>query len=99
MQESREGAPAPPASALGPPIYLGPPVQIAVHVPQPPARYGEPGFVARIPKPRPDLASDGSRADVPAAFAPVDESGDTGPAQAIGAAAGAARPLDSVAPN
>ena len=99
MQESPEGAPAAPVSALGPPIYLGPPMKIAVHVPQPPAKYGEPGFVARLPKPRPELASDGSRAGVPAAFAPVDESGDTGPAQAIGAAAGAARPLDSVAPN
>jgi D-alanyl-D-alanine carboxypeptidase len=100
MQELSAGAPAAPVSALSPPIYLGPPVQIAVHVPQPPAKYGEPGFVARIPKPRPDLASDGSRADVPAAFAPVDAaSGDNGPAEAIGAAAGAARPLGSVAPN
>ncbi|HWT30807.1 MAG TPA: D-alanyl-D-alanine carboxypeptidase family protein, partial [Propylenella sp.] len=100
MQEGPDGAPKQPVSALGPPIYLGPPVQITVEVPAPPAKYGEPGFVARIPKPRPELASDGLRADVPAAFAPVDAaSGDTGPAQAIGAAAGAARPLENIAPN
>jgi D-alanyl-D-alanine carboxypeptidase len=100
MQEGPEGAPKAPVSALGPPIYLGPPVQVTVQVPAPPAKYGEPGFVARTPKPRPELASDAVRADVPAAFAPVDSaSGDAAPAQAIGAAAGAPRPLENVAPN
>jgi D-alanyl-D-alanine carboxypeptidase len=88
-----------PVSHLGPPIYLGPPVQIVVGKPRPSPKVGDAEFVARIPKPRPALPTDQPAHDTMNAFAP-DASGDAGaPGEAIGAAAGAPRPLDDVKPQ
>jgi D-alanyl-D-alanine carboxypeptidase len=81
-------------SHLTPPVYLGPPIRVSAYVP---ADYGEPGFVARLPRPRPGAEGD---ADVLDAFAPVDAGADaSGPAAAIGAAAGKPRPLEEVEPE
>jgi D-alanyl-D-alanine carboxypeptidase len=74
------------------PIYLGPPVVVSALVP---ADYGEPGFVARLPKPRP--GRDAGLGSVLNAFAPTDGSSNSAPAAAIGAAAGKPKPLDAVA--
>ena len=72
------------------PIYLGPPVVVAAIEP---AKFGEPGFVARLPKPRPDAITAAEK--IMNAFAPA-EGGQSAPAEAIGAAAGSARPLGEV---
>ncbi len=80
------------------PIYLGPPVSVSAIVPPPPpvvAQFGEPGFVAPLPRPRPDLPSE---AEVLNAFAPTDAGDDSPPADAIGAAAGKPAPLRKVVP-
>jgi D-alanyl-D-alanine carboxypeptidase len=84
------------ASNLTPPAYLGPPIQVFAEIP---VEYGEPGFVARLPRPRP-AASDGPQANVLDAFAPI--AGDdarSAPEQAIDAAAGAPVPLPPGEPN
>ena len=82
-------AAAQPVTHLGPPIYLGPPVPVFAAMPRAFA-------LARVPKPRPALASDGPRGDVAQAFAPVNSAGNSGPAAAIGSAAGAPSPLGGV---
>ena len=83
-----------PTSPLGPPIYLGPPVPVSVIVPPKAPRPGQPGFVARTPRPRPALAGDGKPLPSLDAFAPAPHSAaESGAALAIDAAAGAGRPL------
>ncbi len=78
------------------PIYLGPPVAVSAKIP---AEYGEPGFLARLPRARPD-PNGPPEAEVLNAFAPADQSaGETPPAEAIGAAAGSPSPLGDVAPQ
>ncbi len=79
------------------PLDLGPPVKVSALIP---LDYGDPGFVAPLPHPRPGSGIAAPDADVLNAYAPGDEAGDgSGPADAIGAAAGNPRPLDSVAPQ
>jgi D-alanyl-D-alanine carboxypeptidase len=78
------------------PIYLGPPVKVSALVP---AIYGESAFVAPLPRPRPGSSTDTPPAAVLNAYAPGDGSGDSAPADAIGAAAGSPRPLDQIAPQ
>lgn len=81
-----------PASHLTARIDLGPPLKVSAVIP---AEYGEPGFVARLPRARPGSA-DGPPEILPA-FAPLDESASTSPpAEAIGAAAGQPRPLQDI---
>lgn len=76
------------------PIYIGPPVLVTARAPVVPE---EPKDVARIPRPRPN------REGLPEtmnAFAPVKEDAiESAPAEAIGAAAGDASPLNSVKPE
>jgi D-alanyl-D-alanine carboxypeptidase len=84
---------AAPISHLGPPLYLGPPVTVYATAPRPA------GFMARIPKPRPALASDSQKGDVAQAFAPVGSPADSASAAAIGSAVGAPAPLPNVKPN
>ena len=87
----------PPASHLTEkPLNLGPPVKVSAFVP---AVHGETSFVARLPRPRP-----GSNAvkdpEVLNAYAPgTDGNGASAPAEAIGAAAGSAKPLDDITPQ
>jgi D-alanyl-D-alanine carboxypeptidase len=89
-----------PVSYLHPSVYMGPPIAVSVLVPPKPPKMGEPGFLARIPKPRPEHPGDAERADMMDAFAPVtDLSAKSAPAQAIGAAAGAPVPLQGINPN
>jgi len=88
-EANEEGGESEAVSYLAPPIFFGPPVKVTVKVP---AEYGEAGFVARMPRPRPDSAADEPQTGV--AFAPVNEpSTDSAPAAAIGDAAGSAIPL------
>jgi len=75
-------------------MNLGPPIKVRAYIP---ADYGEPGFVARLPRPRP--GADGGRPDVLDAFAPINGTSASGPAEAIGAAAGQPRPLEEVGPE
>lgn len=74
-------------SNLSAPAYLGPPQQVAViSQADPNAKPGQPGYIARLPKARPDLPSDEITSGVADAFAPVSESGGdgaSGPEQAI----------------
>jgi hypothetical protein len=89
-----------PVSLLSMPVYMGPPVQVSVITPPKPAKFGQPGFVARLPKPRPTLASDAYTGEFVDAFAPASPSaGQTAPAQAIGSTVGAPLPLVGVTPN
>jgi D-alanyl-D-alanine carboxypeptidase len=82
-------------SHLTAPVYLGPPIRVSAYVP---ADYGEPGFVAPRPRPRP--GADKGRPDVLDAFAPLDGGASASPpAEAIGAAAGQPRPLEEVIPE
>ncbi len=93
-QEGQEGEEAEPVSYLTANIDLGPPLKVSAFIPP---EYGEPGFLARLPRPRP-----GEEAEPPVAmpaFAPVDDAGASAPAEAIGAAAGQPRPLKQVAPE
>jgi D-alanyl-D-alanine carboxypeptidase len=91
-EANEEGGESETVSYLAPPIFFGPPIKVTVKVP---AEYGEPGFVARLPRPRPDNAADEPRTGV--AFAPVEEaSTDSAPAAAIGEAAGSALPLKNL---
>jgi D-alanyl-D-alanine carboxypeptidase len=73
------------------PLDLGPPIKVSAIVP---AVYGEAGFVAPLPRPRPDSPAG---AAVLNAYAPGTEI--SAPAEAIGAAAGKPRPLDDIAPE
>jgi D-alanyl-D-alanine carboxypeptidase len=83
------------ASHLGPPIFVGPPVKIFIGLP---GVDGKPGLtsVARVPRPRPQLPTDGAGSAVIDAFAPSPAPGETAPAGAIGAALGAAKPLKDI---
>jgi D-alanyl-D-alanine carboxypeptidase len=65
----------------------GPPARVTAYIP---ADYGEPGFVARLPHPRPGE----NEPDVLNAFAP--ETGTSAPADAIGAAIGEPGSLEEV---
>jgi len=58
-------------SALTPPMFLGPPVKITVLAPQKYLKPGQPGFLARIPKPRPAHPSDPIAAEIVDVLAPV----------------------------
>jgi hypothetical protein len=63
-----------------------------------PAIFGESGFVAPIPRSRPDPNAPDNA--VMNAFAPLDQGAEeTAPAEAIGAAAGSASPLNSILPR
>ncbi len=75
-------------------VNLGPPVKVSAFVP---AEYGEPGFIARLPRPRPGAQEDGLPEVLPA-FAPVSErAGASAPAaEAIGTAVGEPRPLEEI---
>jgi D-alanyl-D-alanine carboxypeptidase len=75
------------------PIDLGPPVRVSAYVP---AVYGEPGYVARLPRARPGPGSEADPA-VLNAYAPGAGTAESAPADAIGVAAGKPRPLDNVA--
>lgn len=90
-----------PVSRLSQPVYLGPPIVVSVEAPPKPAKLGEPGFVARVPKPRPSLPDDRVEAGFADAFAPVAPAlgATAGPAQAIGSAVGAPASLQGVNPN
>jgi D-alanyl-D-alanine carboxypeptidase len=73
-------------SNLSAPVYLGPPVQVAViSQADPNARPGQPGYVPRIPPPRPALPTDQLTSGVADAYAPQTGGGDgaTSPEQAI----------------
>jgi hypothetical protein len=92
--------PVEPVSLLGLPVYMGPPVAVSVIAPAKPAKFGEPGYSARLPKPRPPLPTDPDPDQFVDAFAPANSpAGETAPAQAIGSAAGAPLPLVGVSPN
>jgi D-alanyl-D-alanine carboxypeptidase len=91
-EANEEGSETQQVSHLGPPIFVGAPTRVTVKVP---AEYGEAGFVARTPRPRPPHKSDTPTTGV--AFAPVDEPATgSAPATAIGEAAGSAIPLDNL---
>lgn len=77
------------------PIYIGPPVSVTAMVPP---EYGETGYVARLPRPKPGI---GGAPEVVNAFAPIGDQGEAAPpaADAIGQAAGGPNPLYSVAPR
>jgi D-alanyl-D-alanine carboxypeptidase len=75
------------------PIDHGPPVRVTAMVP---AIYGEDAFVAPLPRPRPASASEAP--PVLNAYAPGEDTTTSEPADAIGAAAGSAEPLDEIAP-
>jgi D-alanyl-D-alanine carboxypeptidase len=85
-ESNEDGGADEPASSLTPPSYLGPPIKVFANIP---AEYGEPGFVARLPRPRPG-ESDGPRATVLDAFVPIEDDESRSPSEeAIDAAAGA----------
>jgi D-alanyl-D-alanine carboxypeptidase len=88
------------ASHLSAPMYLGPPIKVSIGLPGDagPAASApaQPGSVARIPRPRPALPTDGNRAAAAEAFAPLAAATPSAPAQAIGLAAGAPSPLPRV---
>lgn len=90
-EANEEGGESEQVSHLSPPIFVGPPAKVTVKVP---AEYGELGFVARVPRPRPPHETDG--ADTGVAFAPVDETAAGGASAAIGEAAGNAIPLKNL---
>jgi D-alanyl-D-alanine carboxypeptidase len=76
------------------PINRGPPVRVTAWSP---AISGEPEFVAPLPRPRPGGADAAAPdADVLNAYAPGEDNTVSAPADAIGTAAGAAKPLDAV---
>jgi D-alanyl-D-alanine carboxypeptidase len=81
------GKPGEEVSRLTPPVYLGPPQEVAVIDPK--AAPGELGFEPRIPRPRP------GGEDVADAFVPVRPDGGAGhaPSEAIGDSLGDAAPL------
>jgi D-alanyl-D-alanine carboxypeptidase len=81
-------------SHLVAPIYLGPPIEIAVHIASP---HVETGF-ARLPRPRPDRVYDLPEAGVADAFAPPAPPARDA-SEAIGSAVGAPRPLEDVDPR
>jgi D-alanyl-D-alanine carboxypeptidase len=61
-------------SILTAPVYLGPPLQVSViSQADPNARPGQPGYIARLPKPRPDLPSDEITTGVAEAYGPAAE--------------------------
>ena len=65
------------ASNLSAPVYLGPPVQVAViSQADPNAKPGQPGYIARLPRPRPTLATDELTSGVADAYAVPAEGGD-----------------------
>jgi D-alanyl-D-alanine carboxypeptidase len=66
-----------PTSHLGPPVDLGPPIPISVLVSGEDLAPGKPGFVARLPKPRPTLASD-QQAGPAETVAPVVQAAEAG---------------------
>ena len=66
------------------------PIQVFVELSGEGVHPGEPGFVARIPRARPDVLN---------AFAPTDEGDSAPPAAAIGSAVGAPSPLSGVSPD
>jgi D-alanyl-D-alanine carboxypeptidase len=92
------GAAAPEQAHLSAlPIYIGPPVRVSALVP---AILGEKGFVAPIPRARPNPNVPADAAAVMNAFAPLDQAPEaTAPAAAIGAAAGSPNPLNNVSPR
>jgi D-alanyl-D-alanine carboxypeptidase len=91
-EANEEGGEAESVSRLTAPLDLGPPIKVAVKVPP---EYGEAGFVARVPRPRPPQESDAPETGV--AFAPVEEpAAGSPPAAAIGEAAGSAVPLKNL---
>ncbi|MDQ3558901.1 MAG: D-alanyl-D-alanine carboxypeptidase [Pseudomonadota bacterium] len=92
-------ADAEPVSRLGPPVYLGPPIQVSlIPAAKPPpkgqARPGTEGFVARIPRSRPPQATDPRPVEIMDAFAPLSSPsvGGAPPAKAIEFATGAPAP-------
>ena len=89
-EANTDGGAEPQVSHLGMPVYLGPPIEVFVELSGEGVHPGEPGFVARIPQPRPDVLN---------AFAPTDEGEGAPPAAAIGSAVGAPSPLSGVDPN
>ena len=97
---SAVAAPEEPVSLLTLPVYMGPPVAVSVIAPPRPAKRGEPGYAARLPKPRPSHPADAGQGDLVGAFAPAAPlAGQAAPAQAIGSAVGAPLPLQGVNPN
>lgn len=81
---------------LGPPIY-NPPVRVFANIP---AEFGEAGFVARLPRPRPAPEDEKPRASIADAFAPVISGETPTPSErAIDSAAGAPAPLKTVQPD
>ena len=100
------------SSHMETPIDNGPPVRVSAYIPP---VYGEAGFVAPLPQPRPILEDgaepimltrlprprpDEDGPDHLEAFAPIEPgAGALPPAEAIGAAAGAPLPLEEVAPE
>jgi hypothetical protein len=73
-------------SSLSAPVYLGPPVQVAViSQADPNAKPGQPGYVHRLPRPRPALPADQLTSGVADPYAPQTGAGDgpTGPEQAM----------------
>lgn len=97
----------PPVSPLGPPLYLGPPVEVSIQVPPKPPKLDEAldsggsGLTVRIPRARPARPEDPQRPHVADAFAPSVEgtAARTPPAVAIGVVTGAPQPLRSVQPQ
>jgi D-alanyl-D-alanine carboxypeptidase len=75
-------------------IDRGPPIKVTARIP---AIFGEDGFVAPLPRPRPTAVAATPPAELNA-FAPVEGDETSGPAEAIGAAAGGAQGLNTVAP-
>ena len=88
-QDGAKGAGAP-VSRLTDPVFLGPPIRVSLGVPRVEAADGSSvTLVARMPRPRPILPTDGPGEGVADAFAPVDPgAGLSAPAQAIDSAAG-----------
>jgi D-alanyl-D-alanine carboxypeptidase len=83
-----------PVSYLTPqPLDIGPPVEVSAVVP---IDYGDPEFVAPVPRPRPEPTT---IPELLNAYAPGDGASASAPAEAIGAAAGSARPLVEIPPQ
>jgi D-alanyl-D-alanine carboxypeptidase len=93
--DAKDGEAAAPATHLVAPIYLGPPERLVVHMPSSLVMSG----FARLPRPRPDRLFDLPEAGVADAFAPPQRPAEGAPVEAIGAAVGAPRALDSVEPR